>query len=373
MHCGGTAYYRVDGHRRVNENPYLSLGNIYQFAQNLYVEVDADNTVTITRLDALHGTTIGEPWVVGPGRRNVYTEDRYEEAKPCHFAENVSLTVEASGEDAVKVTFDGATMGDAGPALYYNISLMQKDESGKYVAVQTADLGSRQVFYPNDEGIPAGLYRHTFHGVDLSDYGIVVRAYDCWQPSDNVLVYSSGNYVYGDGNVAYGKRVTVTKGAFRIGHSEYSPAMLTDGLFGYTSNNPERLRGWDKADDFVISEENPIDITIHLGDTYQMTSVILHPIVTYTNAFPTYFEFQVSITDDGDDWVTVKANVDVVCDGRHSGSDPFEAYDPDNYYKVTFDTPIPVRRFRIHITEQSPLPHGEGNCYMRFGELEIWE
>ncbi len=372
MLCGGTAYYRVDGYNRFlpEENPFLALGDIYQFAQNLYVEVSEDHTVTVKRVDAINNVVIGEPWVISPDRRDVYTDERRVNAEPCVFSEDARLTVEESGESTVKVSFDAATMGDAGPALYYRVELIGKDEQGRYMTLQTADLGSQQVFYPNDVGIPKGHYRHTFTDVDLTDYAVVVSAYDCWQISGNRLLYSSGSYEYGAGNAALGKKVIVTEGASMY-HAEYSPDMLTDGLFGYYSNNPTRLRGWNKAEGFLISEENPIDITIDLGDLYEINSVVIHPIVSYNNVFPTYFEYQVSTSADGDDWITVKELVDVECNGRLSGSAPLEDYDPENYYKVTFDEAIEVRRFRLHITTPSPAPNGE-DCYMGFGEIELW-
>ncbi len=371
VHIGGAAYYRVDGYNRFHDNPFLSLGNIYQFSQSLYVEVSADNTVTITRVDGHAGVAFGEPWVISPTRRDIYTDARKEAAKPCLFSDDAEISVTESGTDTATVVFDGATMGDAGPALYYHIEWLQKNAGGQYVTVKTADLGSQQVFYPNDEHIPKGHYQHTFTGVDLTDYAVVVHAVDCWQTSGNVLTCAKGGYVYGDGNLAFGKKVTVTAGASREGHAEYSPAMLTDGLFGYYSNNPVRRRGWDKAEGFIVSEENPIDITIDLGGTYEISKVVIHPIVSYNNVFPDCFVYQVSATDDGDDWVTVKVNEGVVCNGRLSGSAPIEDYDPDNHYDVTFAEPVEARRFRVHITAPSPAENGE-DCYMGFGEIELW-
>ena len=381
VHIGGTAYYRVDGYNRFNtSNPFLNLGNIYKFAQSLYVEVADDNTVTITRVDGYTGKTFGEPWVITPERRDVYTDARKETAEPCTFPDDAAIEIYEGGS-AVQVVFDGATMGDAGPALYYNISLLEKNNQGQYVVVQTADVGSQQVFYPNDEGIPEGHYTHTFRGVTISDYAIVIRAVDCWQTSTDVLVYSTGGYQHGVGNVALGKRVTITPGASLEGNPEYGAAMLTDGLYGYDALHPTKLRGWLKPDgnsvpeSFIISEDNPVDIVIDLGDLYDIDTVRIFAITNFNYVFPTYFEIQVSATEDGDDWVTVHVGEDVVCGKRLGSGDSRETYDAypesDRLYNVALDEVKTARRVRVHITEPSVATVGD-DCYMGFGEIELW-
>lgn len=371
VHIGGTAYYRVDGYNRFNSsNPFLNLGNIYKFAQSLYVEVADDNTVTITRVDGYTGKTFGEPWVITPERRDVYTDARKETAEPCTFPDDATIEIYEGGS-AVQVVFDGATMGDAGPALYYNISLMEKNGQGQYVVTQTADVGSQQVFYPNDEGIPEGHYTHTFRGVTISDYAIVIRAVDCWQTSTDVLVYSTGGYQHGEGNVALGKRVTVTAGG-TLENDQNGIAAMTDGRFGWYANQAGGLRTWMKPTEFIPSEENPLDIVIDLGDTYEIDTIVLHPTTSYNNVFPSYFEYQVSMSEDGDDWQTIYVIEDVECNGRLSSSAPIENYDPENHYDVELDAAVTARRFRIHITTPSPAWEGDTVNYMGFGEIELW-
>ncbi len=199
VHCGGTAYYRVDGYNRYSTDPFLNLGDTYQFAQNLYVEVDKDHNVTITRVDAFNKAIIGEAWVVGPGRRDVYTSARKNEALPSTFSDDATLRVEEmrmNGSHAVNVSFDAATMGSAGSPIYYTVELYGTVADGKYRVLKQADLGSQQVFYPNDNGIPRGLYTYTFLDVDVQDYAIVVKAVDCWKTSGNVLCFTTGGYVH---------------------------------------------------------------------------------------------------------------------------------------------------------------------------------
>ena len=371
VHIGGTAYYRVDGYNRFNtSDPFLELGNIYKFSQSLYVEVAEDNTVTIYRVDGYTGKTFGEPWVISPDRRDVYTDARKETAKPCTFPEDAKIDV-FEGSTAVQVDFDGATMGDAGPALYYNIALMEKNSQGQYVMTQSADVGSQQVFYPNDEGIPSLHYSHTFRGVNVSDYAIVIRAVDCWQTSTSVLVHSTGGYQHGHGNVALGKRVTVTAGG-TLENNQNGIAAMTDGRFGWYANQAGGLRTWMKPTDFIPSEENPLDIVIDLGDTYEIEKIVLHPTTSYNNVFPTYFEYQVSMTEDGDDWQTIWVIEDVECNGRLSSSAPIENYNPDNHYDVELEVPATARRFRVHITTPSPAWEGDTVNYMGFGEIELW-
>jgi len=193
LHCGGVNYYRVDGYNRFYDDPFLELGDIYNFAQGLYVQVDKDHNVTIKRLDGINKAVIGEEWTVGPGRYDVYKKDRKNTAEKLTFGRYAKLKVEEIGTSSLKVSFDNATAGGAGPALYYSVELLAKS-GGTYKVAQKKDLGSRQVFYPNDEGIPSLNYSCTFTGAELSDYAVVVTAYDCWNKSANALVYTNGSY-----------------------------------------------------------------------------------------------------------------------------------------------------------------------------------
>ncbi len=209
LHCGGNAYYRVDGYHRFRDDPYLNLGDIYRFAQELYVEVDG-NTVTVTRVDGYNDAIIGEPWVISPDRRDVYTNARIGSAAKCSFEEDALLQITENKEkSSITVNFDAAKMGDGGPALYYRVQLVLRNKSGNYEIAQKADLGSQQVFYPNDEGIPKGFYEYTFENVSLQDYAVVVTAKDCWQYSENALIYLSDgcHYVY-SGKTAGQSKVT---------------------------------------------------------------------------------------------------------------------------------------------------------------------
>lgn len=196
IHCGGQNYYRVTGYERFNENPYLNLGNIYEFGQALYVQVDQHNNVIVTRVDTYNMKVLENKWVVGPDRRDVYTKDRIHSVEKCLFQKDDVLSIQEAEENQLMVSFDACKTGGAGPALYYQIQLLALDTSGAYQVVDHKELSSQQVFYPNDEGIPSLHYSYTFSGVDcLDNYAVVVTAKDCWNISGNALVYTNGTYV----------------------------------------------------------------------------------------------------------------------------------------------------------------------------------
>ncbi len=195
VHCGGMNYYRVTAYDRFYDNPYLNLGNIYDFGQALYVQVDADYNVTITRMDVYNGKVLNNPWVVGPTRRDVYTKERIKTAEKCMFLEDDKLDIQEIGEKQLVVSWDACKSGGAGSPLYYQVQLLKPNAQGVYQVIDHKELSSQQVFYPNDEGIPSLHYSYTFNGVDLSNYAVVVTAKDCWNVSGNALVYTNGTYV----------------------------------------------------------------------------------------------------------------------------------------------------------------------------------
>ncbi|MBQ2945182.1 MAG: metallophosphoesterase [Clostridia bacterium] len=193
VHLGGVNYYRVDGYNRFQDNPFLDLGNIYEFAQGVYVQVDENYKVTVKRVDGYNGTVIGNDWSWTPGKEAVYTSNRKTEAAATSFTSDAALKIEQFGNTDVTVSFDGAKAGGAGPAIYYQVRLLLKKGSS-YSTVAHQEIASQQVFYPNDVGIPSLHYSCTFNNVDLSDYAVVVTAFDCWKESSNALVYTNGSY-----------------------------------------------------------------------------------------------------------------------------------------------------------------------------------
>lgn len=206
--CGGCNYYRVDGYNRFTTNPYLNLGNIYNFAQGLYVQVK-DNVVTIKRVDGYNGAIIGEDWVVGTKLGKKYTTARKKNYEKCTFANSDAKIV--ATDTGLSVSFDACKSGAAGPAMYYSVQFLKKNSSGAYEVVDTKDLSSQHVFFPNDVGIPDLYYSVSFSSPDgLGDYAVVITATDCFGASKDAIVYSSrGDYQYklpSAGKVAFSKR-----------------------------------------------------------------------------------------------------------------------------------------------------------------------
>lgn len=191
IESGGLNYYRVDGYTRFTSDPFLNLGDIYAFAQGLYVQVDKDNNVTLTRIDGYNGSTIGEQWKVGTKIEKTYTSARKQNYVKCSFSNSKARIIET--DSGVTVSFDAAKSGDAGPALYYSVKLYQKNSDGEYKVTATNDLSSQHVFFPDDKGIPEYYYKTIFSGGDLDDFAIVITAVDCWGESDEALVYSKSS------------------------------------------------------------------------------------------------------------------------------------------------------------------------------------
>lgn len=208
VHCGGTNYYRVNGYDTFYGTPFLNMGNIYEFAQALLVQVDDCNNVRITRLDAYNGKPIGNAWIISAGKFGKYGSVRRLNAEKCAFEQDAKFKI-IETEGTLSVAFDAAVSGGAGPAIYYRIDVYGLNDSGVYELAGKKAVSSRQVFYPNDIGIPDYCYTAEFTDFKyLDNYAVVVTAADCWNQSSNALVYTNGSYVY-SGNSA--GRVSVEK------------------------------------------------------------------------------------------------------------------------------------------------------------------
>ena len=195
IHLGGMNYYRVDGYNRFNENPFLNLGNIYEFAQALLVEVYADNSVKLQRLDGYNSALIGESWEVSADSFGRYTDARKNEPL-CSFDENAKLEILALNDQYLKVSFDAANPGAAGPAQYYMVEWLMP-MFGNYEVVEHFEISSQEVFF-NGKEIPDLYYTYTFESDTFEDFAVRVTAYDCWGGSVNSLVYGLEGEEFGD-------------------------------------------------------------------------------------------------------------------------------------------------------------------------------
>ncbi len=195
IHCGGQNYYRINGYDETLAS-CEGLGNIYEFGQAIYVQVDGNYNVTVMRIDTYNGVVLNNMWTVNAERRNVYTVSRAQTAEKCVFESGDVLQISKSNENSLTVSFDACKSGGAGPVLYYRVKLFAPNGDGVYTEKACKLIASQQVFYPNDVGIPSLYYSCTFSELDcLQDYGIEVTATDCWNTSENALVYTNGKYV----------------------------------------------------------------------------------------------------------------------------------------------------------------------------------
>ncbi|MBR6514987.1 MAG: S-layer homology domain-containing protein [Clostridia bacterium] len=198
IHLGGMNYYRVDGYNRFNDNPFLDLGNIYEFAQAVYVEVYADNTVKLQRLDGYNSATIGEAWEISSETFGRYTDIRKSEPL-CSFDEDAKLEIVCTDDTSLKVSFDAAKPGAAGPAQYYMVEWLMP-VYGNYEVVEHFEISSQEVFF-NGRTIPDLYYSYTFESDTFEDFAVRVTAFDCWGQSVNSLVYGLEGEEFGDINV----------------------------------------------------------------------------------------------------------------------------------------------------------------------------
>lgn len=198
IHLGGMNYYRVDGYNRFNDNPFLNLGNIYDFAQAVYVEVYADNSVRIQRLDGYNSATIGKAWEISADSFGRYTDER-KSLPLCSFDENDNLEISVLDDQSLTVSFDAATPGAAGPAQYYMIEWLMP-VFGNYEVIEHVEMSSQEVFF-NGKVIPELYYTHTFESDTFENFAVRVTAFDCWGQSTNSLVYGLDGEEFGDINV----------------------------------------------------------------------------------------------------------------------------------------------------------------------------
>ena len=177
----------------------------YAFAQGLIVQVDSHQNVRITRVDGYNQATLETVWDVHTGDLTKYTEQRQTTATNCSFDANDHLKLRIDGS-SLSASFDAASSAEAGPAQYYQVELLVPDARGQYQVIQHAEMSSQQVFYPHDVGISDCHYQHLFTEVgNLADFALVVTAWDCWDVSENALVYTNGRFVYvgqADGSVS---------------------------------------------------------------------------------------------------------------------------------------------------------------------------
>ncbi len=339
IHCGGMNYYRVDGYTRFFEDPFLELGNIYEFAQALYVEVYEDNTVRVTRLDCYNGAVIGQPWEVSPESYDAYTNERLRGALST-FNSDCDMEVLEIDNSILQLSFDAADPRNAGAILYYAIEVYENID-GEYTLTQHAEIASQEVFYPNRD-FPDLFYDHTFDGVDLSDYAVAVTAYDCWGSSSNSLVYTNGSY-------DHSKKVT---GNVTVERRELSDEEKLTGIVTEGEQDIEFSYG---------SGDGPSQYT----DGYTM-AVRFHPSVDFSDV-----EFRCSSW--GDEIGALNFNL-YEWQGDYAstvGSDPIDSYSLTGFkgstvYKV-FDEVYTSGEYLVEITCPNP-DEGVGVYYYQMDD-----
>ena len=103
----------------------------HKFSQGLYLEVDKNNNVRITRMDFFNKAVIKEPWIVpAPKKDNSHLEVYTYEAmakgnKPPYFSKDAVVEVKEVTARNISIEFEAADDDDL--VYYYEIHLLEKD------------------------------------------------------------------------------------------------------------------------------------------------------------------------------------------------------------------------------------------------------
>ena len=132
---GGTYYCslegKINGVSTINSSGGMEPDDCHKFSQGLYLEVDKNNNVRITRMDFFNKAVIKEPWIVpAPKKDNSHLEVYTYEAmakgnKPPYFSKDAVVEVKEVTARNISIEFEAADDDDL--VYYYEIHLLEKD------------------------------------------------------------------------------------------------------------------------------------------------------------------------------------------------------------------------------------------------------
>ena len=156
-------------------------------------------------------------------------------------------------------------------------------------------------------------------------------------------------------NLALGKPVSATSD-YVAPEGIFKASYLTDG------ENPKHMEvykthnGWSVSPYDTIGRDDPVTVTVDLGDVFNVTAVMLQPAYYGPDMFPTAYRIETS--PDGNGWQTV-ASVSGI-----SGATQ------DSEYIYTVDN-VRARYVRIVVTKHSPIVSGS-SYISQIGEMEVY-
>lgn len=154
-------------------------------------------------------------------------------------------------------------------------------------------------------------------------------------------------------NLALNRPVSATS-SYNEG-TYFHASYLTDGV--HTGLNENTHAGWSVDPYDVLGKEDPVDVTVDLGETYLIETVVLKPtIYNDGSSFPQRLILQVS--EDGKTWTDV---------GK---LDNFRLIAPLD--QVVTVTPTEGRYVRVHIILHSDVIDTTGGSLSQIGELEVY-
>ncbi len=133
--CGGTLYCSLEGAingiKPIDTGGGMEPGDCHNFSQGLYLEVDKNNNVRITRMDFFNKAEIKKPWIVPSPKEDkshlqAYTlEAMSANNKAPYFEKNAAITIKRMTKRMIYFDFDAAKDDDL--VYYYEIHLIEHD------------------------------------------------------------------------------------------------------------------------------------------------------------------------------------------------------------------------------------------------------
>lgn len=184
----GMRYYDISGSEPVD---------CHDFSQGLYVEVDNNNNVRLTRMDFYNKSDIKEPWVIPAPKAdkshlNYYSNHRKLENEAPSFAANASITEVSKDMESGKLTISFDAAQDNDMVYSYQLSIVDK---AKNKVIKSILMYSDFYRHGQVSGMAKKVVKTLSPGaigpftVDYpDDYYYQVTAYDSWGKKSELLV-----------------------------------------------------------------------------------------------------------------------------------------------------------------------------------------
>ncbi len=191
--------------KSIDTNGGMEPSDCHSFSQGLYLEVDKNNNVRITRMDFFNKVDLKQPWVVEAPKSDLshlkaYTyEARSAINKAPYFEPGAAVKIKKLTRTKLDIEFDAAKDDDY--VYYYEIHLLEKDSGypAGYVHTITYSDFYRQPEAANmkkqyKKSIDVGVFRVIFLLETDREYVVQIVAVDSFGQKSEPIV-SEGIYV----------------------------------------------------------------------------------------------------------------------------------------------------------------------------------